>query len=62
MVGFWPYLLAFKAAVAEILLSKVLDFFGLEVFYTGVHLRRLIVSQTTEFVADDKVCRRRLIL
>ena len=33
MVGFWPYLLAFKAAVPEILLSKVLDFFGLEVFY-----------------------------
>ena len=33
MVGFWPYLLAFKAAGPEILLSKVLDFFGLEVFY-----------------------------
>ena len=26
MVAFWPYLMAFKAAVPEILLSKVLDF------------------------------------
>ena len=33
VVGFWPYLLAFKATGPEILLSKVLDFFGLEVFY-----------------------------
>ena len=27
VVGFWPYLLAFKAAVPEILLCKELDFF-----------------------------------
>ena len=35
-VGFWPYLLAFKATVPEILLTKVVDFFGLEVFYICV--------------------------
>ena len=28
VVDFWPYLLAFKAAVAEILLRKVRDFFA----------------------------------
>ena len=56
MVGFWPYLLAFKAAVPEILLSKVLDFFGLEVFYTWVHLKRLTLSPTTETVVRDRLC------
>ena len=36
VVDFWPYLLVFKAAVPEIFRSKVLDFFGLEVFYICV--------------------------
>ena len=36
VVDFWPYLLALKAAVPEIFLNKVLDFFGLEVFYICV--------------------------
>ena len=36
MVDFWPYLMVFKAAVPEIFLYKVLDFFGLEVFYIRV--------------------------
>ena len=36
VVDFWPYLLVFEAAGPEIFLSKVLDFFGLEVFYICV--------------------------
>ena len=36
VVDFWPYLLVFKAAGPEIFGSKVLDFFGLEVFYICV--------------------------
>ena len=36
VVDFWPYLLVFKASVPEIFLNKVLDFFGLEVFYICV--------------------------
>ena len=35
VIGFWPYLLAFKATVLEVLLikKKVCIFFGLEVFF-----------------------------
>ena len=36
VVDFWPYLLVFKAAVPEILLSKVPNFFGQNVPYICV--------------------------